>query len=165
MKRWIAVAAALLAALGAWRWWPSDRRQIERRLDELVAACEKSGPDSPLSLLGRTQTILDSFAAGLLVQAGPYGGSFRDARELAGFIHRYRATSSRVEIAVTESELVVRPNRTAEMSAVFRVSGERGGGPGRESFRAQLFWVDEEGDWKIREVEVVERLERSGLFF
>lgn len=165
MKRLASALAVLLAALAAGAWWSSDRRQIERRLDALVEACEKAGPDSPLSLLGRTQTILDSFAPGMLVQAAPYGGSFRDARELAGLIHRYRASSSRVEIAVTERDLVVRPNGTAEMSAVFRIAGERGGGPGQESFRARLFWVESDGTWKVREIEIVDRLDRSGLFF
>lgn len=164
MKRWIAVFAVAGLALAAWLWLTSDRRRIERRLDALVAACEKSGPDSPLSLLGRTQTILESFAAGMLVRADPYGGSFRDARELAGLVHRYRASASRVEIAATDRDLLVRPNGTAELSVVFRIVGDRGG-PGTESFSARIFWVEEEGDWKIRELEVVERLERSGLFF
>jgi hypothetical protein len=165
VKRLLAVAALALVALAGWLWWSSDRRRIDRRLDALVAACEKSGPDSALALLGKTQTILDSFAADMLVRAEPYGGSFRDARELAGLIHRYRAGSSRVEIAATDRELVVRANRTAEMSAVFRVAGEGRGGSGIETFRARLFWVEDDGVWRIREVEIVERLESSGLFF
>jgi hypothetical protein len=165
VKRLVAVAGLALVLFATWRWWSSDRRRIERRLEGLVAACEKSGPDSALDLLGKTQTILDAFAPDMLVRADPYGGSFRDARELAGLIHRYRAGSRRVEIAATEREIVVRPNRTAEMSAVFRIAGERGGGPGSERFSARLFWVEDEGVWRIREVEVVERLESSGLFF
>jgi hypothetical protein len=165
VKRLVAVAALAAAVLGAWLWWSSDRRRIERRLDELVAACEKSGPDSAFDLLGKTRTIVDAFAPGMLVRAEPYGGSFRDARELARMIHGYRASSRRVEVAVDDRDLVVRPQGTAEMSAVFHVAGERGGGPGRESFRARLFWVEDGGVWRIREVEVVERLEGSGLFF
>lgn len=165
MKRLLALGVVALAAVVLWAWWSSDRRRIERRLDALVEACEKSGPDSPLALLGRTETILDAFAPGMLVRAEPYGGTIGDPRELARLIHGYRASAGRVQIAVTDRQLVVLPNRTAEMSGVFRVGGDRGGGPGIESFSARLFWVEDDGTWRIREVEVVERLERSGLFF
>lgn len=165
MKRALVVAALALAGLGVWLWRSGDARQIHRRLDALVAACEKSGPDSPLDLLGRTQTILDSFAPGMLVRAEPYGVSLRDARELAGLIHRYRATASRVAVAATERDLVLGANRTAEMAVRFRIAGDSGGGARGESFRARLFWVEDGGTWRLREVEVTERLESSGLFF
>lgn len=165
MKRALVVAALALAGLGVWLWWTGDARQIHRRLDALVAACEKSGPDRPLDLLGRTQTILDSFAPGMLVRAEPYGVSLRDARELAGLIHRYRATATRVVVAATERDLVLGDNRTAEMAARFRIVGDSGSGPRGESFRARLFWVEDGGAWRVREVEVTERLESSGIFF
>lgn len=164
MRRVVALGLLALVGLGTWLWWSSDRRRIERRLEGLLRACEKSGPESPLDLLGRTQTLLDAFAPGMLVRAEPYGGSFRDARELAGLIHRYRATADRVAIAATDRELEIGANGTAEMSVVFRVRGDAGGGPRGESFRARIFWVEDGGAWRIREVEVVERLASSGLF-
>jgi hypothetical protein len=165
MKRLLAVALTVAVAAAAWAWWRSDRRRIERTFDRLERACEKDGPESPLSRLGRAQTLLDSFAPGLLVRAAPYAGTISDGRELVGVIERYRATSSRIRIADEERHLEIAPNGTAEMSLVFRVAGERGGGPGREGFRARLFWVRTEGGWKIRELEVLEVLETTGLFF
>jgi hypothetical protein len=165
VKRLLALLALALAGLGAWAWWSSDARRIDRRLDALVEACGKSGPDSPLDLLGRTQTILDSFAPSLLVRAEPYGVTVRDGRELASLIHRYRATASRAVVSVGERELALGANRTAEMTARFRVLGDSGSGPRGEEFRARLYWVEEGGAWRIREVEVTERLTSSGLFF
>lgn len=165
MKRLVALLVLAAVAVAGWLWWTSDARRIGRRLDALVEACEKSGPESPLVLLTRTQTLLDAFAPGLLVRAEPYGGAVGDGRELAALIQRYRATASRIEITASGRELVFGPNRTAEMAVLFRIAGDAGGGPGNEAFSARLFWVEDDGTWRIREVEVIERLESSGLFF
>jgi len=165
MKRLLAVALVVAAAAAAWSWWRSDRRQIERGLDRLERACEKDGPESPLSLMGRASTLLDSFAPGLLVRAAPYAGTISDGRELVGVVERYRATASRIRVTDEERQLEIGSNGTAEMSLTFRVEGVRGGGPGREAFRARLFWVRTDDGWKIREIEVLEVLATSGLFF
>jgi len=165
VKRVLALLALVAFGVIAWRLWPSDRRRIERRLDQLVAACEKSEPDTPLRLFSGTQTILDSFAPRFVVKAAPYGGTISDARELNGLIQRYRASARTVAIAVTDRAVEVSSHGTAEMRGVFRIRGDRGAGPDSESFRAQIFWVEEDGDWRIRELEVVEVLDRSGLFF
>ena len=164
MKRIIAVVGVLAVAVSGWLWWRSDERRIGRALERLERACEKEGPEGALSLLGRTQTILDAFAPGFRVSARPYEGTLTDARELAGVIHRYRALSDRIRVRDAERRIEVQPNGTAEMSALFAVDGSGDGRKGRESFRAQLYWVEVDGDWKIREVEVVEVVERSGLF-
>jgi len=165
VKRLVALALLVAVATGGWIWWKSDRRQIERALGRLERACEKDGAESPLSLVGRAGTLLEAFAPGLLVRAAPYAGTLTDARELVGVIERYRATASRIRITDDERQLDVGPNGTAEMTLLVRVSGERGSGPGREAFRARLYWVRTDGGWKIREVEVLEVLETTGLFF
>jgi hypothetical protein len=159
---WIALAALILAGLALWSWSRSDERRIVRALERLERACEKQGPDGPLALFQRTQTILDGFAPGFQVLARPYAGSISDARQLAGVIHRYRALSQRVRIGHSDLDIVLRENRTAEMTAVFQADGDRGAGPGRERFRARLFWVEHAGEWKIREFDILEVLDRSG---
>jgi hypothetical protein len=164
VKRVAVLLLVAVAAFGAWRWWSSDRRQIERTLAGLERACEKDGAESPLSMVGRARTILDAFAPGLLVRARPYAGTIQDGPGLVGVIERYRATASRVRIADSERQLDL-GDGTAEMTLLVRVSGERGSGPGREAFRARLFWVRTDAGWKIREVEVLEVLETTGLFF
>lgn len=165
MRRVLVVAGLVVVALAAWRWYGGDRARIERRLDRLLRACEKSGPDSPLSLLERSRTLADSFAPGFVVSARPYEGSITDTRELAGVVQRYRSTARTVRVTTSESRLELEEGGTAEMSAVFAVRGDRGAGPGAERFRARLFWVREGGEWRIREFEIVEVIESSGLFF
>ena len=164
MKRAVALLALGIVVVAGWSWLRSDRPRIERTLARLERACTKEGPESPLALLGRTETILDAFAPGFLVLARPYEGSISDGRELAGAIHRYRALAQRVRVRDAERKLEVSANGTAEMSVVFLVDGDRGGRPGAERFRARLFWVEHEGEWRIREFEIVEVLDRSGLF-
>jgi hypothetical protein len=162
----LAVAGLVVVVLVAALFWRgSDRRRIEQALDRLEAACEKDGPDSAMALLGRNQAIVGAFAPGFLVAAEPYGGSFSDAQALANAIHAYRASARKVRVDDSERRLDVGEDGTAEMDLVFHVSGETGvGGLGGERFRARLFWVKHEGDWKIRELRVVEIVERGGLF-
>jgi hypothetical protein len=165
VKTLAAVGLVVVVAIVALFWQGSDRRRIEKALDRLERACEKDGPDSAMELLGRNQTIVRSFAPGFLALAEPYGGSFTSAQELASAIHAYRASARKVRIGDSERRLEVEDDGTAEMELVFHVSGETGvGGAGGEAFRAQLFWVEHEGDWKIREFRVVEVVERGGLF-
>lgn len=165
MRRLLAIALFAAVAVAGWLWWTSDRHRIERALDRLERACEKDGPESPLAMVGRAGTLLEAFAPGLLVRAAPYGGTVSDPRELVALIERYRATASRIRVSDRERRLEIGANGTAEMSLLFQVDGVRSGGPGREGFRARLFWVRTEAGWKIREIEVLEVLESSGLFF
>jgi hypothetical protein len=164
VKTLAALALLVVVAVAALFWQGSDRRRIEKALDRLERACEKDGPDSAMDLLGRNQTIVRSFAPGFLALAEPYGGTFTSAQELASAIHAYRASARKVRIGDSERRLDI-GDGTAEMELVFHVSGETGvGGSGGERFRAQLFWVEHEGDWKIREFRVVEIVEQGGLF-
>ncbi len=165
MKRIVALVAVALVAAGFFLWSRGDRRRIERALERLESACAKEGPDSPVSLLTRNQTIVNSFAPGFLAVAEPYQGSFTDAQELARAIHVYRASSKRISVDDSERRLEIGRDGTAEMETLFRIAGESGSGPGTERFRAKLFWVEQEGEWKIREFRIVEAVESGGLFF
>jgi hypothetical protein len=165
VKRLIALGAVALALVAGYLWLRSDQRRIFKALERLESACEKEGPDSPMSLLTRNQAIVGAFAPGFLAVAEPDQGSFTDAQELARAIHVYRASSKRIEVDDSERRLEIGRDGTAEMETLFRVAGESGSGPGVERFRARLFWVEHEGEWKIREFRVVEVVERGGLFF
>lgn len=156
-------ALAVVAAVAAWLLLAdSDERRIGKALDRLMAACEKSGPDSAVALLTRNQTIVGAFAPGFLLSAEPYNGTLTDPQEVARLIHVYRASSQTVSVGDSERTIEVRDGGTAEMETVFHVSGQ---GRGVERFRATLFWVEHEGDWKIRELRIVEVVERGGFAF
>jgi hypothetical protein len=162
MKRLLIAAGLIVAIWLGYGWWNSDSRQIGKALDRFEHACDKDGPDSPLSIIGRTETILAAFAPGFVATANPWEGTFTDPVAVAGAIQRYRALANRVRVSDTERSLEVKENGTAEMTATFRVQGDAGL-RGGEAFRARIFWVKDQGDWKIREFRIVERLETGGI--
>jgi hypothetical protein len=157
-------AAVAVALLLAWRWLRSDERRIHRELDEMLAAVEKSGPESALDRLGHARSFAGKFAASFVVLAKPYEGTITDRQQLMGLVDTYREMSSSVRARAVDRELTLRPNDTADLYAVIELDGAYGSGPGRERFRARFSWVEEKGDWRIAEAEILERLESSGLF-
>ena len=161
----VGVAAALVVALVlAWRWYRSDERLIRKEFDELLAAVEKSGPESQLDRLGHARSFAKRFANQFVVTAKPYEGTITDRQQLMGAVDTYREMSTTVKARGVDRELTVRPNGTADLYSIIELDGAYGGGPGRERFRARFSWVKEGGDWRIAEAEILERLEASGLF-
>ncbi len=163
-KRLLAAVAVIVALTALWSWWRSDRRRISARLDEIESLLDKSGTEDQLTAFGRTRRIVAAFAPGFVIQARPYEGSISDLQQLAGVIHGYRESSRRIEVRDSGRATTVDSTRgTAETTTVFGLSGERGGGPGTERFRARIAWVKLDGDWKIQEFEILEVLERGGM--
>lgn len=156
-----AVAVALLLAL---RWYRSDERRIRKAFDDLLAAVEKSGEESPLDRLGHARSFSKLFAASFVITAKPYEGTITDRQQLMAIVDGYRTNAESVRARGVDRELTVRGNGTADLYAVIEIDGAYGSGPGRERFRARFSWVKEDGDWRISEAEILERLESSGLF-
>jgi hypothetical protein len=156
------VAAVLIAG---WVWWSSDARRLGARLAELEAAFEKDGPEDQLASFGKTRRIVELFAPGFLILARPYEGSISDRQQLAAIVQRYRDSARTIDVSSGSRETEVHSERgTAETTAVFSISGDRGGGgPGGERFRARIAWSRAEGEWRIQEVEILEVLERGLL--
>ena len=80
-------------------------------------------------------------------------------------VDRYRASAERITVSDSEVEIQLRPNATADMTAVVEAVGLRPGGPGRERLRIRVAWREDDGVWRIQELEVLEVLDSSGLFF
>ena|SRR5688572_19594387 len=158
--RAVVAAALLAAAAGAWTWWRSPERRLARRLDALVEVLEKDGEEGSLPAAATARAAVDFFAPGFLVRARPYEGSLADPRELTGAVLRFRAAAPRVAIQVGDREVEVAPGgRTGTVVFVATVTLEgSGAGPGRESWRVRSLWVEDAGEWRISELELVERL-------
>jgi hypothetical protein len=159
-----AIAAALVGLFMVWRWYSGDERRIAAEFDALLASVEKSGPESQLDRLGHARDFAERFARDFRVSAKPYEGTITDRQQLMAIVDGYRSGAESVAARGVDREIKVRDNGTAELYARVELDGAYGGGPGRERFRVRLGWVLEEGDWKIAEAEIVERLESSGLF-
>jgi hypothetical protein len=163
-NRLIGLVLLVAAVIGIHVWWSSDRRRINARLAELEEMLGKSGAEDQLAAFGRTRHIVEQFAPGFVVSAKPYEGTITDLQQLAAVIMKYRESSGRIAVADSERDLAIDDARgTAETTALFVISGDRGGGPGRERFRARVDWVRIGGEWKIQEFEILEVLERGLL--
>ena len=163
----ILVFGLLVAVLAAgWLWWGSDRRRIHARFDRAEELFAKSGEESQLDAFARVRGIVALFAPGFVVMARPYEGTVTDAQQLAGLVASYRGSAQRIAVGDSGRELVLRAaNGTAELTTTVTVDGVRGGGPGRERFRVRVAWRKDDGDWRIQELEILEVLDSSGLFF
>ena len=160
----VVAAIVLFAALFAgYRWWASDERSVHRAFDDLLESVEKSGPENQLDRFARAREFAKRFANGFVASAKPYEGTITDRQQLVGVVDAYRSRADRVHARGTDRELTLRDNGTADLFAIVDLDGSFAGGPGRERFRVRLSWLREDGEWRILEAEILERLETSGL--
>jgi len=160
----LAVLAAIVAAawLG-WSWWRSPERRIHRRLDALMDKLEKHGGESALAGAATARGVLDLFAPGFIVRARPYANELRDPQELAGAVMRFRGGARRLEVAVSDSQLTLGPGeRSGELVFSAAVSLDRGAGAGHERWRVRSLWIEDGGEWRIAELDLLERIEGNG---
>jgi len=165
VKRVVAALVVVVAAWAAWSWWRSDERRIAARWRGALDAFEKRGPEDQLTSFGKVRDVVALFAPGFAISARPYEGTITDTQQLAGIVHRYRDGAARISVSDADRDIELFENRTAEMTAVVQIDGDRGGGPGRERFRVRVAWREDDGVWRVQELEIVEVLEDRGLLF
>lgn len=159
----LVLLSAILVAL--FFWWTSDRRRIVAQFEALQEALEKSGEEGTFDRLGHARGVSEVFADGFVILAQPYEGTIADRQQLMAIVDRYRASAERIAVSDSDVEVQLRPNATADMTAVVEAVGMRPGGPGRERLRIRVAWREDAGVWRIQELEVLEVLDSSGLFF
>lgn len=159
----LVLLSAILVAL--FFWWTSDRRRIVAQFEALQEALEKSGEEGTFDRLGHARGVSEVFADGFVILAQPYEGTIADRQQLMAIVDRYRASAERISVSDSDVEVQLRPNATADMTAVVEAVGMRPGGPGRERLRIRVAWREDAGVWRIQELEVLEVLDSSGLFF
>ena len=160
LRRAASVIALVAAAAGLWIWWQGPERRLARRLDALLGLLEKDGEEGAIPAAATAREALDFFAPGFLVRARPYEGGISDPQELVGAVLRLRGAAPRLAIQSGERDVEVAPGaRTGTIVFVATVTLDRSGaGPGRESWRVRSLWVHDGGEWRISELELVERL-------
>ena len=161
----VAVAVAVVAGAWAlWSWWRAPERRLYRRLDELAGKLEKDGGESALAAAATAQGVLDFFAPGFIVRARPYEGELRDPQELAGAVMRFRGTARKLSVGIGDRQATFGPGeRSAELLYTAGVTLDRGNGPARESWRIRSLWIEDGGEWRISELELLSPVEGGGL--
>ncbi|MGE0640524.1 MAG: nuclear transport factor 2 family protein [Thermoanaerobaculia bacterium] len=161
--RVVALVVLALVAIGGWRWWRSDERRIASEFERLLATAEKRGEETQIERFSRAREFVGRFADPFEVSAAPYEGTITDRQQLAAVFDQYRGGAERIDAAVSARELTVRGNGTADLYAVVTLTRGGLGGGGGERFRLRLSWIRQGDGWKIRQAEILERLESSGL--
>ena len=143
--------------------WHSDRRRIAHRLDQLADLLDKGGEESDLAALATARRVTDFFAPGFVATARPYEGRLTEPRDLIGAVYRFRGSAPRIDVTLHLSDLEVRENRTAVVDFTASVVLHRPNGPARESRRVHSTWREDDGVWRMNEVELGEETAGSGL--
>ena len=155
--------AAIFVALALW--WTGDRRRIAAQFEALQNALAKNGAEGTLDRISHAKGVAEIFADGFVVLAQPYEGTIEDRQQLMAIVDRYRQSADSISVSDSEVEVALRPNDTADLTAVVDAIGMRPGGPGRERLRIRAAWRKDDGTWRIQELEILEVLDSSGIFF
>jgi hypothetical protein len=164
--RGVAIATLLLlAAAAAWWYLANPERKVLRRLDALADQLHKEGDESQLVAAATARGTAEWFAPGFFIRADPYEGQLTDPQQLMGAVMRFRGAAERVDVAFTSREVVIDPvAHTALVGFVATATLDGGSGSGRESWRVRSLWVEDDGEWRIAELELLEQVEAGGLF-
>lgn len=154
------LVVTVLAVVAATWWWTghgSDERRIQRQVDRLLELVEKEPGEGPLAGLERARAIGELFADPFEVRARPFDFHTRDRQALARAVQGYRASSDRVWAQASERRLQVdRENRRAILSLTARFGGSGLSLGGREAYRFQVNWLEQDGVWRIDYLDLLE---------
>jgi hypothetical protein len=151
----------VLVVLGIfWVSRSGDQKAIERQLNELTDLVSKDGAETQLAGLNQARLITELFASSFEVRAEQLRFSTRDRREIAGFIHGYRRSSDRITMRTSDKALDIdETSRRATHRVNFQFNGGGPMGSPSERYRVQINWLEEEGEWKIDYIDLIEILE------
>ena len=160
MSRPRLLIAACLLLVGSFlliRWYTSPERRINRNISRIEKLVAKAPTEDNLTALGKARTLTELFAENFEFEAEQFDFSTRDRQRLAAGVHQYRSRSQAIAVGVRDHELSVSREQgratshlTIEFMTRFRDLA------GREAYRFQVNWVEQEGRWLIDYVRLLE---------
>ena len=151
-----------LAALGLivlYRWYGSPEREIQRHITEIAKIVAKAPAEDNLTALGKARSLTDHFAENFEFVAEPFDFTTRDRQRLAAAVHQYRSRSQVIAVEIRDRELSVSQEQgraTSHLTVEFLTRFQDVAG--REAYRFQLNWVEQNGEWLIDYVNLLEVL-------
>lgn len=151
---------AVAAAVWAYQWWHGDERRLRSRLGELADLISKSEGENQLTAVNQPRRLGLFLAEPFEIRLEPFGQVLSDRQQLQQAFFAYRGGFAEISADFAVEKLTIDPaTRLATMETVATLSGERtGGGPARDAYRLRLGWVENAGEWQLREVVLVEVL-------
>ena len=155
-KKFLAVAAVLGAAWVFFGVWNSDARRIGRQLSILQKLAAKTALENDLEGANRARRITDLFALEFELRAEPENYATSSRQDLVRAVMLYRRRSRNLLVQVSREELFVeRDGRSATHYALVEFVNDLGDFAGTESYPLRIEWVMEDGDWRIRRLELL----------
>ena len=156
----VALAALVIAGWLLVRWWVSPERKINKNIQQMQELVSKTPGETDLIALGKARRISDMFAGSFEFRAEDFDFYTRDRQRLAAGVHQYRSYSQAIDMRVHEKQLTVNEGHgraTSHLTADFVTKARDI--TGREAYRFRIDWVEQDGDWKIDYVDLLEIVE------
>lgn len=159
-----AVVIAVLAAAAAWwlyTWCTSPVRRIGQQLSEIEKLIAKPPGESNLTALNKAQLATELFADNFEFVAEQFDFHTRDRQQLLSGIHQYRSRSQTILMQIRDREISVVPEQhraTSYVTAHFITKARDISG--REAYRFQINWLEQEGEWRMDYVRLLGIIEQ-----
>lgn len=156
----VALAALVIAGWLLVRWWVSPERKINKNIQQMQELVSKTPGETDLIALGKARRISEMFADSFEFRAEDFDFYTRDRQRLAAGVHQYRSYSQAIDMRVHEKQLTVNEEHgraTSHLTADFVTKARDI--TGREAYRFRIDWVEQDGDWKIDYVDLLEIVE------
>jgi hypothetical protein len=135
----------------------SPERRINRNIARIESLVAKAPTEDNLTALGKARSLTELFADNFEFEAEQFDFSTRDRQRLAAGIHQYRSRSQAIAVQIRQHELSVSPEQgraTSHLTVEFMTRFQDISG--REAYRFQINWVEQEGEWLIDYVRLLE---------
>ena len=157
------LALGLAVVVAGWivlAWYGNDERRIGRQLKKLQELVAKSPNETDLASLSRAREVTNLFADPFEVVAEPFDFHTQDRQALGVGIHSYRSRAESIRMRVRERELTVdKKSRRATLYLTTDFVTDFRDFMGREAYRWQVNWVEQEGEWRIDYAKLLEVIE------
>lgn len=158
----LAVGAVLLIVGGWWwyGWFTSPERQIDKQLGRIQKLISKAPGEDNLGALAKARAATELFANNFEFVAEQFDFHTRDRQKLISGIHQYRSRAQTILMQYPEKELSVDSEQgraTSHVTVQFITQARDIAG--REAYRFQINWLEQDGQWRMDYVQLLEILE------
>lgn len=158
----IVAVALLLAGAGGWLavWYKHPIRRINRQLTEIEKLIAKPPGERNLTALNKARLVSELFADHFEFVADPFDFHTRDRQQLIRGIQQYRSRAQTILLQILDRDISVAAEQhraTSHITALFITKARDISG--REAYRVQINWLEQEGEWRMDYVRLLEIIE------
>jgi hypothetical protein len=153
-----ALAGVVFLGVWAWRtWWPSDERQIRRRLQALATDFNESTTDG-LGTVARAAKIGSYFTNDIVVDLGEGTPPIQGRETIIGMVGRLQPRTSAFKLELLDLNVHVSTPTTAEvnLTAAFRQRSLTTREESLEARELAIAMVKGDNEWRVSRITTVE---------